>query len=194
MADPPDWKRKLAGYDELSALHESLRAEIRTRWQRSVPFADELFDRWERASHLGFGQGASIYDSSLVLGDVRVGEHTWIGPFTILDGSGGGLVIGHHVSISAGVQIYSHDTVAWALTGGHAAAVREPSAIGDCTYIGPNAVIARGVTIGSHCVIGANSLVNRDVPDHRIAFGTPARIVGRVEVEGKSVQLIYDAK
>jgi acetyltransferase-like isoleucine patch superfamily enzyme len=194
MSDRDDWKRDLAGYEPLRELHESLRAEVRTRWQRSLPFADELFDRWERATHLGFGSGASIYDSSLVIGDVRVGEHTWIGPFTVLDGSGGGLVIGHHCSISAGVQIYTHDTVAWALTGGRASAMRSPTAIGDRTYVGPNAVIARGVTIGSGCVIGAASLVNRDVPDGKIAVGTPTRVVGHVEVEGDDVRMVYDAR
>lgn len=194
MSDRDAWKRTIAGHEPLRKLHEALRSEIRARWQRSLPFADELFDRWERAAHLGFGADASIYDSSLVLGDVRVGEHTWVGPFTVLDGSGGGLTIGHHCSISAGVQIYTHDTVAWALTGGSAPPARSPVAIGDCTYIGPSAIIARGVTIGSRCVIGAGALVNRDVPDNGVAFGVPARVVGRVEIEGDDVRMIYDAE
>ncbi len=52
-----------------------------------------------------------MYDNVLVLGDVRVGRNTWIGPGCILDGSGGGLRIGDWCSISAGVQIYTHNTV-----------------------------------------------------------------------------------
>ena len=55
------------------------------------------------------------------------------------------------------------------------------------------AIVTRGVTIGSQCVIGAAALVNRDVPDRAIAFGTPARVVGHVEVEGDQVRLVYDA-
>lgn len=174
-------------------LHERLRDEVRQRFQRAVPFADELFDRWERASHLGFGEGASIYDSSLVIGDVHVGDDTWVGPFTVLDGSSG-LTVGHHCSVSAGVQIYSHDTVEWALTGGMAPKRQAPTRIGDCTYVGPNAVIVAGVTIGSHCVIGAGALVNADVPDHRVVFGVPGRIVGRVEIAGERASVVYDAE
>ena len=56
---------------------------------RDLPLDEMLFDRWERARSLGFGPGASIYHNSYVYGDVRVGAGTWVGPFTILDGSGG---------------------------------------------------------------------------------------------------------
>jgi acetyltransferase-like isoleucine patch superfamily enzyme len=59
-------------------------------------------------------------------------------------------------------------------------------------YVGPQSVIARGVTIGEHAVIGANSFVNRDVPPYAIAAGTPARAIGRVVVEGDDVRFEYD--
>jgi acetyltransferase-like isoleucine patch superfamily enzyme len=55
-------------------------------------------------------------------------------------------------------------------------------------------VIIAGITIGSRCVIAANSLVNRDVPDGTIVGGTPARRLGRVEGEGADVRLVYDRK
>ena len=87
------------------------------KWNRCLPLGDYIVDRWEKASSLGFGEGTSVYDSSLVLGDVKVGKNTWIGPFTVLDGTGG-LEIGDYCSVSAGVQIYSHDTVDWAVTRG----------------------------------------------------------------------------
>lgn len=89
------------------------RSELDRKFQRTLPFGDYVVDRWEKAQVLGFGRGTSIYDSALVLGDVQVGENTWIGPFTLLDGTGG-LSIGSFCSISAGVQIYTHDTVDWA--------------------------------------------------------------------------------
>lgn len=151
------------------------------RWQRDLPFDELLFDRWERARSLGFGEGTSIYHNSYVYGEVKVGKHTWIGPYTLLDGSGG-LTIGDYCSISAGVHIYTHDTVRWALSGGKAAYERAPVAIGDCCHIGAQTVIAKGVTIGDHCVIGACSFVNRDVPPYTVAFGIPCRPAGRVEV------------
>lgn len=164
----------------LRALWRRLRDDVDRRWNRTLPLGDYVVDRWEKARLLGFGEGASIYDSALVLGDVEVGAHTWIGPFTILDGSGG-LTIGAYCSISAGVQLYTHDTVRWATSGGVAGPERAPTRIGSRCYLGPNTVVARGVTIGDGCVIGANSLVLDDIPAGSKAFGTPCRVVGRVE-------------
>ncbi|MBN2231193.1 MAG: acyltransferase [Deltaproteobacteria bacterium] len=161
----------------LAAIHE-LRDAIRTmskeKYDRVLPFADMMFDRWEKSRFLGFGVQTSIYDSSLVLGDVNVGEHTWIGPFSLLDGTGK-LTIGSYCSISAGVQIYTHDSVAWAVSGGVKSYSYAPVSIGDNCYIGPQSVIVKGVTIGSGSVVGALSYVDRDVPPGVKVWGRPAR-------------------
>jgi len=180
---------------QLIELHKSLRKVFKKKWDRSLPFSEELFDRWERARFLKFGRGTGIYDSSIVLGDVKVGRNTWIGPFTVLDGSGG-LKIGSFCSISAGVQIYSHDSVKWALSGGKAGYDRAKTQIGDCCHIGSMAVVGKGVKIGSRCVIGAKSFVNRDIPDLSIAAGTPARVIGRVNINKKTgkIEFIYKNK
>ncbi|WP_211240344.1 hypothetical protein [Aminiphilus circumscriptus] len=82
---------------------EKRRRDINHAFKRTLPFGDYVVDRWEKAAFLGFGEKTSVYDSAIVLGDVQVGANTWIGPFVILDGSGG-LVIGSNCSISAGVQ------------------------------------------------------------------------------------------
>ena len=55
-----------------------------------------------------------------------------------------------------------------------------PIAIGDHVWITSDVTVLRGVRIGSHVVIGAKSLVNRDVPDHTLAFGQPATARGTV--------------
>lgn len=157
-----------------------LRLAKKRNFKRVLPIGDYLVDRWEKAAALGFGAGSSIYDSSLVFGDVKVGSNTWIGPFTILDGTGG-LEIGDFCSISAGVQIYTHDTVNWSITGGKTGPERLPTKIGSRCYIGPNTVIAKGVTVGDGCVIGANSLVLKDIPSGKKAFGTPCRVIGEVD-------------
>lgn len=161
----------------LRALWFARRREVQARFQRSLPLADYVVDRWEKARELGFGEGTSIYDSVLVLGDVKVGCNTWIGPFVVLDGSAG-LSIGSNCSVSAGVQVYTHDTVRWAVSAGKEPAERAPTSIGDNCYIGPNTVIAKGVRIGDGCIIGAQSLVLHDIPSGSKAFGTPCRIVG----------------
>jgi acetyltransferase-like isoleucine patch superfamily enzyme len=164
---------------DLKELGQQRYREVAQRHRRALPFGDYVVDRWEKARELGFGEGASIYDSVLVLGDVQVGRKTWIGPFVVLDGSGG-LTIGSNCSISAGVQIYSHDSVQWALSGGTASYAYAPTSIGDNCYIGPNTVVAKGVRIGTRCLVGANSLVLADIPDGSFAHGTPCRIVGPV--------------
>jgi acetyltransferase-like isoleucine patch superfamily enzyme len=165
----------------LVALYEDLQGRMRERWNRDLPFSEMLFDRWERAKSLGFGKGSSIYQNSYVYGNVTVGQNTWIGPFTILDGSGG-LSIGDHCSISAGVQIYTHDTIRWALSGGKEKYQYGTTKIGSRCYIGPNTIIGKGLTIGDGCLIGAHSLVLEDIPAGSKAFGTPARIEGKARI------------
>ena len=162
---------------QLQKLWKQRFADVETRWKRALPFGDYIVDRWEKARLLGFEEGTSIYDNSLVFGNVKVGSHTWIGPFTILDGSGG-LVIGDYCSISAGVQIYSHDSVQWALSGGKSEYEKSETRIGSNCYLGPNVIVAKGVTIGDRCAIGANSFVSHDIPEGSKAWGNPARVTG----------------
>lgn len=157
----------------ISALRNK-RTFVRNKFNRILPSNEYLSDRWEKAEFLGFGEQSSIYDSALVFGDVEVGKNTWIGPFVILDGSGG-LKIGDNCSISASVHIYSHDTVKWATSGGDESYEYEAVRIGNRCYIGPHSVIAKGVNLGDGCIVGANSFVNRSfAPNSKIA-GNPAK-------------------
>jgi acetyltransferase-like isoleucine patch superfamily enzyme len=173
-------------YDDIlnaiRTLQRYLQAEKMARFGRRVSIGDLLTDRWQNAREYGFGEGSSCYDNVLILGEVSVGRDTWIGPNVILDGSGGGLAIGDHCAISAGAQVYTHHTVRRNVTKGREPIEYSPTRIGDGVYIGPNAVIAKGVSIGDSVVIGAMSFVNSDVPARKIAWGCPARIVGDVKL------------
>jgi acetyltransferase-like isoleucine patch superfamily enzyme len=160
-------------------------------WKRDLPFEELLFDRWKRAESLGFGKGASIYHNSYVYGDVKVGENTWIGPLTLLDGSGG-LEIGEYCSISAGVQIYSHNSVKWAVSKGTASVERTAVKIESYCFIGPNSIIKNGVSIGKHSVVGAMSFVNKNIPPFSIVGGSPCKKLGAVKLlEGNRVEFEY---
>jgi acetyltransferase-like isoleucine patch superfamily enzyme len=157
----------------LRALLSDLRQQTWEKHKRHISVGDLLTDRWETARYHGFGEGTSCYDNVLILGSVTVGKNCWIGPNVILDGSGG-LSIGDHVDICAGVQIYSHSTVRRATSGGIDPIEYAPTRIGSRAYIGPQSVIQKGVTIGDDVIIGAMSFVNRDVPTGAKAWGIPA--------------------
>ena len=152
------------------------RSKMLKEFHRHVSINDLLSDRWETAAFYGFGVGTSCYNNVLILGDVRVGKNTWIGPNVVLDGTAG-LEIGDFCSISAGVQIYTHSTVSWSNSMGLAPTETASTKIGNGVYIGPNSIIQMGVTVEDKSVIGAMSFVNKDVKYNEKVFGSPARKV-----------------
>ena len=186
-----DNKKNIPGISELIKYYDHIDSNLMKNFSRSIPFQDSVFDREERAKKLNFGEQTTIYNSSFVFGKVRVGKNTWIGPNTILDGSGGDLEIGDFCSISSGVQIYTHDTVMWALSGGYKKFEKEKVKIGHYNYIGSLSIINLGVNIGNQCVIGANSFVNCNIPDRSIFAGSPAKKIGEVVGEKDNLTLQY---
>lgn len=178
-------------YENLISVYKKKRNETKRKWNRVLPFNELISDRWEKAEFLKGLSNSSVYDNSYIFGKVSIGKNTWIGPYTILDGSGGKLSIGDFCSISSGVQIYTHNTVNWALTGGKSEYEKKSVRIGDNCYIGPNSIIAMGSTIGKCSIIGSSSFVNSKIPSNSIAFGSPAKIVGKVIVKGKNVEFEY---
>lgn len=178
-------------YKKLLDIHSQLDNGFNKDFYRSLPLAETFLDRWSRAEKLGFGKGTSIYDASLVFGDVKVGQNCWIGPFSIIDGSGG-LEIGNHCTISTGVQIYTHDNVKQTLSSGRINIEREKTVLGNNVYIGPNSIITKGVKIGNYVVIGSSSFVNKDIPDYAIVVGQPARQIGKVKIENEEIHLDYN--
>lgn len=179
---------------DLRALHFHLRKQTYEKFNRINPFYEDLFSWKERGAFwVNEEIGITIYNSTTVVGDVDIGENTWIGPFCSLDGTGG-LKIGSNCSISLGCQLVSHDTIKWALSGGKAPYDYAPIIVGNCCFLGAHAIITKGVTIGDHCLIAAGSVVAKDVPPFSIIGGVPGRIIGRVKVSNidDMVHLEYD--
>lgn len=160
--------------NDFESFFQKKKLETKERFNRILPFGDYISNRWEKAEFCGFGEGTSVYDTSLIFGNVKVGKNCWIGPFTILDGSGGSLVIDDNCNVSAGVQIYTHDTVDRVIYGRKVN--KADVCIGKNVYIGPNVVISKGVMIGDYVVIGANSFVNIDIPSRSKAYGLPVKV------------------
>lgn len=177
-------------YQKILELHNDLDTAFINNFQRSLPISEEIIDRWKRAQILGFGKDSSVYDSCFVIGNVKVGSNCWIGPYTIIDGSGG-LEIGNYCTISAGTHIYSHDNVMQTLSSGTLPIERLDVKIGNNVYIGPNAVITKGVKIGNYSIIGSFSFVNKDVPDYSIIFGQPGVVKGSIKFNNGKIEFIY---
>ena len=123
-----------------------------------------------------------------IVGDPEIGEGTWIGPFTLLDGSGG-LRIGKGCDISTGAQIYTHSTARRCVSGrAYAGVDRAPTILGDRVFVGAGAIVQMGVTIGEGVVIGAGAVVTDDVDPYRVVVGVPARVIARVRLDGGDVR------
>ncbi|MDR6515269.1 sugar O-acetyltransferase [Chryseobacterium camelliae] len=56
-----------------------------------------------------------------------------------------------------------------------------PIKVGDNVWFGGNVVVLPGITIGNNAVIGAGSVVTKDIPDHAVAVGNPCKVVKMIE-------------
>lgn len=134
-------------------------------------------------------------------GYIKVGDECYIGPSLLI--SRNRIVIGNHVTIAWGCTIYDHDS--------HSLDYRErrkdidreianirrgeefiqdkdwstvnskPIIIKDDAWIGMNAIILKGVTVGRGSVVGAGSVVTKDVPDWTVVAGNPAVVVKQIK-------------
>ncbi len=168
------------------------RDEMWEKYHRVLPSGELIFNRFDKARYCDCGENSSIYDTCVVMGEkVKIGNHVWVGPYTLLEGSNADLTIEDFVSIDAGVMIYTHDSTKYYVSGGKASFEKGPVLIKSNTVIGTMSMIGYNVTIGKHCVIGAHSFVNRDIPDFSIAAGVPAKVIGRVVLEESEVRFEY---
>lgn len=178
--------------DNMKMKYEEIRKEmadqIREKYDRVLPLDEMLSDRWKKAELLRFGEKTSVYENVYIYGKPDVGKNVWIGPLTILDGTGG-LKIGDGCDISCSVMIFTHSTHLRCISKGKMKSVKNPVKIGNYVYIGSGAIILPGVTIGDQSVIGAGAVVTEDVPALSVAMGVPARIVGKVIIEEKSARI-----
>lgn len=136
-------------------------------------------------------EGAHISEHVIVRAcdnPLTVGRFSQIGPFcVILVGSpiriGNHVMIGPHVVIASGNHDYKQVEKPMRFAGN---LTKGPIVIEDNVWIGANVTITDGVRIGHDSVIGANSVVTKDVAPYDVVGGVPARVIGnRLEAAEK---------
>jgi acetyltransferase-like isoleucine patch superfamily enzyme len=126
---------------------------------------------------------------------IRIGRDSLVGEFCIIRGPGG-VSIGDRTYLSPGVHIYSSNHV-----------VSDPDRpfvdqgvttegvmIGDDCWIGAQAIILDGVTIGNGSVVAAGAVVTTDVPAHTMVAGAPARVIRRLDEARREVKAPSEAE
>ena len=172
-----------------SKLHPTVRLYKEATTDNSTIEQGSIVGDGSRVRQSIVGEYCRIDRQNLLLG-VTLGDRSYTGPWNMIFHT----KIGKYCSISYGVtigppdhnysRISSHPFIynpEYGLTE-EVATLRDekfskPCTIGNDVWIGCNATILRGVKVGDGAVIGANSLVNRDVPPYAIVGGVPARII-----------------
>ncbi len=110
------------------------------------------------------------------VGDVVIGDHTRIGIHCTVIGP---VTIGSHVNLAQGITAtaLNHNFEDTGKRIDQQGVSTIPVVIGDDVWIGANAVILPGVTIGRHSVVAAGAVVTKDVPDFTVVGGVPAKIL-----------------
>lgn len=127
------------------------------------------------------GKGSVIEDFSTInngVGHVLIGNKTIIGMSCVVIGP---VVIGNNVMLAQNIVVsgLNHGYEDVNISPSLQKTVCKEINISDDVWIGANSVITAGVTLGQHCVIGAGSVVTKDIPAFSIAVGNPAKVVKR---------------
>lgn len=110
------------------------------------------------------------------VGDVIIGNHTRVGLHNTIIGP---VTIGDHVNLAQGITVtaLNHNFADTDKSIDEQGISTSPIVIEDDIWIGANAVVLPGVTIGHHSVVAAGAVVTKDVPPHSLVAGVPAKII-----------------
>jgi acetyltransferase-like isoleucine patch superfamily enzyme len=110
--------------------------------------------------------------------NIELGDGVFLNRDVMLDDRAA-LTIGDHSMIAAGVVIETHTHAYddFSVPFPHGGRIPAPVHIGSNTLLGYKVAVMAGVSIGNRCIVAANSVVTKDVPDQTIVGGVPARII-----------------
>ena len=128
----------------------------------------------------GFKIGTNVRVVSSVkikLRQLSVGDNTFIGYETFIEGGDALVQIGQNVDIAPRCVIVTGTHEIGDATHRAGKGKSLDSVIGDGTWIGAHSTILGGVCVGDGCIVAAGSLVREDVGDNRLVAGVPAKVV-----------------
>lgn len=131
-------------------------------------------------------EGASIGNNCIISKDVYVDHSVSIGDRCKVQNSVSiynGVVIDHDVFIGPNVS-FTNDLVPRAFNSNWRVT---PTTVKRGVSIGANSTIVCGVTLGEYCMIGAGSVVTKDVPPYTLVVGNPARVCARIDRDGNKI-------
>ena len=151
-------------------VHRRSRGSIIRRRTRLDVFPYQKFE---------LGRFSVIEDFATInngVGSVLVGDESIIGIGNVIIGP---VTIGHHVMLAQNIVMsgLNHGYQDTSLPPSKQPVHCKQITVEDSVWIGANCVITAGVTIGKHSIIGAGSVVTRDIPAYAVAVGNPARVV-----------------
>ena len=113
------------------------------------------------------------------VGDVIIGNHTRIGLHNTIIGP---VTIGSHVNLAQGITItaLNHNFDDSEKRIDQQGISTKEVVLEDDIWVGANAVILPGVTIGKHAVVAAGAIVTKDVPPHSLVAGVPAKVIRQI--------------
>ena len=113
------------------------------------------------------------------VGDVIIGDHTRVGLHNTIIGP---VTIGNHVNLAQGITVtaLNHNFEDPNKRIDEQGVGTTPVVIEDDIWIGANAVILPGVTIGHHSVVAAGAVVTKNVPPHSLVAGVPAKVIKQI--------------
>lgn len=130
-------------------------------------------------------ESAYVFPNATVIGDVRIGKNTWVGPGAVLRGDYGTIEIGSYTAIEDNCVIHARPGETARLgdhvTLGHGSVVHTGSVL-DWAVIGMGSVVSDFAEVGVWAAVGEGAVVrnNFKVPDRNIAVGVPAKVIGEI--------------
>lgn len=114
------------------------------------------------------------------VGDVIIGDNTRIGLHSTVIGP---VKIGSNVNLAQGIVVtaLNHNFIDCAKRIDEQGVSTAKVTIGNDVWIGANATVLPGVTIGNHCVVAAGAVVTKDVPSYSLVGGVPARTLKKLK-------------